>query len=159
MRKVSPNLSEKLKLKTIADFQFGKGAGNALFSEEITIERSKGTNRIRFVYLADERVCSFRVKDGYLVPSLMGARLLYENTLGLKVKVNQDAEPFVREGKSVYCKHVIEADANISVKEEVIIVNEKEEFIGIGTAKIAGLLMKEMKSGVAVDTRKGVGIG
>ncbi|MCG3221207.1 MAG: hypothetical protein H7641_07490 [Candidatus Heimdallarchaeota archaeon] len=159
MRKVSPNLSEKLKLKTIADFQFGKGAGNVLFPEEITIERSKGTNRIRFVYLADERVCSFRVKDGYLVPSLMGARLLYENSLGLKVKINQDAEPFVRKGKSVYCKHIIEANANISVREEVIIVNQKEEFIGIGTAKIAGLLMKEMKSGVAVDTRKGVGMG
>jgi len=159
MRKVSPNLSEKLKLKTIADFQFGKGAGNVLFPEEITIERSKGTNRIRFVYLADERVCSFRVKDGYLVPSLMGARLLYENSLGLKVKINQDAEPFVRKGKSVYCKHIIEANSNISVREEVIIVNQKEEFIGIGTAKIAGLLMKEMKSGVAVDTRKGVGMG
>ncbi|NPD87105.1 MAG: hypothetical protein HGN29_00170 [Asgard group archaeon] len=159
MRKVSPSLSEKLKLKIIADFQFGKGAGNVLFPEDITIERSKGTNRIRFVYLADERVCSFRVKDGYLVLSLMGARLLYEKALGLKVKVNQDAEPFVRKGKSVYSKHVIEANANISVREEVIIVNQKEEFIGIGTAKIAGLLMKEMKSGVAVDTRKGVGEG
>ena len=45
------------------------------------------------------------------------------------------------------------------LREEVIIVNQKEEFIGIGTAKIAGLLMKEMKSGVAVDTRKGVGMG
>jgi 7-cyano-7-deazaguanine tRNA-ribosyltransferase len=157
MGKVSPNLSERLKLKSIADFQFGKGAGEILFPEEIIIERSKGTNRIRFVYLANERICSFRVKDGYLVPSLMGAKLLYENTLGLRVKVNDDAEPFVRNGKSVYSKHVIEADTDISVKEEVIIVNQKGEFIGIGTAKITGLLMKEMKSGVAVDTRKGIG--
>ncbi|NHK30478.1 MAG: tRNA-guanine(15) transglycosylase, partial [Asgard group archaeon] len=148
MQKVTPSTLEKRKLKIIADFQFGKGAGDVLFSDDIRIERSKGTNRIRFVYLGDERICSFRVKDGYLVPSLMGARLLHKNTLGLSVKVNQDAEPFIRKGKSVYSKHVIEADVNISVREEVIIVNQNEEFIGIGTAKIAGLLMKEMKSGV-----------
>ena len=157
MHKVRPSTLEKRKLKSIANFQFGYGAGNILFSDEIKIERSKGTNRIRFVYLNDERICSFRVKDGYLVLSLMGGRLLYKNSLGLKVKVNQDAEPFIRKGKSVYSKHVIEADDKIAVREEIIIVNQNDEFIGIGTAKVSGLLMKEMKSGVAVDTRKGVG--
>jgi 7-cyano-7-deazaguanine tRNA-ribosyltransferase len=159
MQKVKPSALEKRKLKSIADFQFGKGAGNVLFTDDIEIERSKATNRIRFVYLGDERVCSFRVKDGYLVLSLMGGKLLQENSLGLRVKVNQDAEPFIRKGKSVYSKHVIEADYNIAVREEVIIVNHNNEFIGIGTAKISGLLMKEMKSGVAVNTRKGVGEG
>ncbi len=157
MHKVMPSALEKRKLKSIANFQFGNGAGDVLFSDEIKIERSKGTNRIRFVYLDDERICSFRVKDGYLVLSLMGGRLLHKNSLGLRVKVNQDAEPFIKKGKSVYSKHVIEADDNIAVREEVIIVNQNEEFIGIGTAKISGPLMKEMESGVAVDTRKGVG--
>ena len=157
MPKVLPSPLEKRKLKTIADFQFGKGAGNVLFPEEITIERSKGTNRIRFAYFADERICSFRVKDGYLVPSLKGANLLYKNDLGVKVKINKDAEPFIRKGKSVYSKHVLEADTHIAVREEVIIINQNDEFIGVGTAKIAGSLMKEMRSGVAVDTRKGIG--
>ena len=158
MHKVIPSALEKRKLKSIANFQFGNGAGDVLFSDEIKIERSKGTNRIRFVYLDDERICSFRVKDGYLVLSLMGGRLLCKNSLGLRVKVNQDAEPFIKKGKSVYSKHVIEADDSIAVREEVIIVNQNDEFIGIGTAKISGLLMKEMESGVAVDTRKGVGV-
>jgi 7-cyano-7-deazaguanine tRNA-ribosyltransferase len=157
MSKVPPNLSERHKLKTIADFQYGKGAGDVLFPDDIVIERSKGTNRIRFVYLGDKRICSFRVKDGYLVLSLMAGKLLFESGLGSKVKVNHDAEPFIRKGKSVYSKHVLEADDNISVKEEVIIINQEGEFIGIGTSKIAGSVMKEMKSGVAVDTRKGVG--
>jgi len=42
-------------------------------------------------------------------------------------------------------------------KEEVLIVNHQDEFIGIGTAKMPGSLMLQMNSGVAVDTRKGIG--
>ncbi len=144
------------QIRTIADFQYGKGAGNALFSEDVTIERSRGTNRIRFIYMNNERICSFRVRDGYLVLSLLGGKILHKNGLGYNVVVNLDAEPFVRKGKTVFAKHVIEADEKIASKDEVIIVNQKGDFLGIGTAKLSAPLILEMNNGVAVDTRKGV---
>ena len=156
MSQESPNYFELRRLKTIADFQFGNGAGDALFSDDITIERSRGTKRIRFVFQNKVRICSFRPKDGYLVPSLLGGEILYKNGFGYTVVISSEAEPFVRRGKTVFSKHVIEADGEISSKEEVIITNTDKEYIGIGTAKISGPLMLEMDRGVAVDTRKGV---
>lgn len=151
-----PNMADLKKLRSIADFQFGKGSGEILFSEDIEIERSKGTNRIRFIYKDKARICSFRVRDGFLVPSLIGGEILYSNNLGFKVTVNKDTEPFVRDGKSVFAKHVIEADSEINIKDEVLIIGQNKEFLGIGTAKISGNMMIEMNKGVAVSTRKGM---
>ena len=105
----------------------------------------------------NERICSFRVRDGYLVPSILGGEILHKNNFGFKVIVNEDAEPFVRDGKTVFSKHVVDVDDDISIKDEVIITNQKGDFLGIGTAKIPGKLIKEMKSGVAIATRKGIG--
>ena len=157
MSREKPNAFELRKLRGIADYQFGKGAGEVLFTKDITIERSRGTKRIRFIYLDNERICSFRVRDGFLIPSLLGGEILYRNNFAHKVKVIQEAEPFVRKGKSLFAKHVIDADQGISAKEEVILINEQGDFIGIGTSKLSTELMLEMQSGVAVDTRKGVG--
>ena len=150
-----PNEADLKKLQSIADFQFGQGVGKILFSGNIEIERSKGTNRIRFIYKDRTRICSFRVRDGFLVPSLLGGEIIHKNNSGLEVIVDEDSEPFVRDGKSVFAQHVIDADADISRRDEVIIINEKKEFLGIGTAKISGIMMKEMNKGVAVSTRKG----
>ncbi|MCE7741179.1 MAG: hypothetical protein GOP50_01855 [Candidatus Heimdallarchaeota archaeon] len=151
-----PNDSDLKKIQSIADYQFGQGAGEALFSENIEIERSRGTNRIRFIYQNKERICSFRVRDGFLVPSLIGGEILHKSDFGLKVVVNEDTEPFVRDGKTVFAKHIVEVDQQIAIKDEVIIINQKNEFLGIGTAKISGTMMKEMNIGVAVSTRKGM---
>lgn len=151
-----PTNFEIRQLRVIADFQFGSGSGTALFSDNIKIERSRATRRIRFIYLEGQRICSFRVRDGYLVPSLFGAKKLNEKGCGLKVTVHPDAEPFVRNGKSLFAKHVLEADEGIAIKEEVILVTKTGYFLGIGTAKLSTQLMKEMKRGVAVDVRKGI---
>ena len=152
-----PNQFDLRQLKGIADFQFGKGSGDVLFPEGTLIERSKGTKRIKFAYVENKRICSFRAQDAFLVLSLIGAKILFDHDLGLRVKIIEEVEPFIRKGKSVFSKHVFEADKEIAPKDEVLIINHLEEFIGIGTAKIPGKLMKEMTSGVAVDTRKGIG--
>ena len=44
-----------------------------------------------------------------------------------RVVVNADADPFAREGKSIFAKFVIDCDINIRSNEEVLIVNEKDE--------------------------------
>ncbi|MCK4895534.1 MAG: pseudouridine synthase [Candidatus Heimdallarchaeota archaeon] len=152
-----PALYDIKQLRGIADFQFGRGSGDVLFPEDIMIERSRGTKRIKIVYLNGDRLCSFRVRDGFLVLSISGGEKLHNSKLGLRVKIIEDVEPFIRKGKSVFAKHVLEADEKISSKEEVLIVNHQDEFIGIGTAKMPGNLMLQMNSGVAVDTRKGIG--
>ncbi len=156
-RMEKPTLYDIRQLKGIADFQFGRGAGDVLFPKDIMIERSRGTKRIKIVYLNGDRLCSFRVRDGFLILSIAGGEKLYENKLGLRVKIIEDIESFIRKSKSVFAKHVLEADEKISPKEEVLIVNHQDEYIGIGIAKMPGNLMLQMNIGVAVDTRKGIG--
>ena len=153
----NPTLYDIRQLRGIADYQFGKGSGEVLFPDNIMVERSRGTKRIKYVYLNNVRICSYRVRDGFLILSISGGERLYNGNLGLRVKIIEDVEPFIRKGKSVFSKHVLEADEEISAKEEVIIVNHIGDFIGIGTAKLPAKLMLQMNIGVAVDTRKGVG--
>ncbi len=154
--KGKPTNVEMDLLKSVADYQFGKGAGKALFSSDTTIERSRSTNRIRYVYKNKKRIFSFRVNDGFLIPSIEGGKLLHENKLGFSVTANDDAEPFIREGKSLFAKHVVQADQGISPKDEVFIKNTKGEIIAIGTAKLSTNLLLEMDMGVGVTIRKGI---
>ena len=87
--------------------------------------------------------------------SLEGGEKLHSVGLGKYVIANNEAEPFIRKSRSLFAKHVVTADREIAVRDEVIIVNEKKEFIGVGIAKLPGIHMTEMNSGVAVETRKG----
>jgi archaeosine-15-forming tRNA-guanine transglycosylase len=50
----------KEKVKVVADYQFGKGVGAKLFPEEITIQLSPRTGRIRYINLDGERLATLR---------------------------------------------------------------------------------------------------
>ncbi len=153
--KAKPTFFERRKLKAILDFQFGKGASDVLVEDNLFVEYSKVTKRIRYVFNNNQRLFSYRVTDGLLIPSIHGGELLYRNNFGKKVIANSEAEPFIRKSRSLFAKHVVDADTNISIRDEVIIINENNEFLGVGTAKLPSRFMLEMKKGVAVDTRKG----
>ena len=155
MKRESPSFFELRQLKCIADIQFGIGSGNVLFPNNVLVERSKSTKRIRYVYLDEHRICSYRVTDGFLVLSLFGGELLHNANCGNKVICHPDAEPFIRKSKSLFSQHVIDSDEYILVKDEVIITNKTNEFLGVGTAKLSSFYMQHLKRGVAVNTRKG----
>ncbi len=155
MKRERPSLFELRQLKCIADVQFGIGSGDVLFSSDILVERSKSTKRIRYVYLNQYRICSYRVTDGFLVLSLMGGELLHSANCGNKVVCHPDAEPFIRKSKSLFSQHVLESNKNILVKDEVIITSKTNEFLGVGTAKLSSQHMQHLNRGVAVNTRKG----
>lgn len=77
-------------------------------------------------------------------------------TQRLWVKIQEEAEPFVVGGRSVFAKHVIDADEEIRPQEEVIVVNEKGEVLAVGRAILSGREMKTFRRGVAVRVRRGV---
>ncbi len=74
----------------------------------------------------------------------------------LWIEIQEEAEPFVAKGKSVFAKHVIDADEEIRPQEEVIVVNEKGEVLAVGRAILSGNEMKTFRRGVAVRVRRGV---
>ncbi len=103
-------------------------------------------------------IAIYRPRDGLLSPSLAGARRLLENVKSLPsiVVVNNDAEKFVKKGKTVFSKYVINADPEIRPQDETFIVNRKRELLAVGRALLSGEEMISFKKGIAVKVRKGV---
>ena len=146
------------KIKAIADYQFGVGAGEALFKGNIKIEKSKKTGKIRHIYDKGVIIANMRASDSFLVLSKEGAKRLH-NSMPYpenRVVVNEDSVPFARDGKSVFAKFVTDCDENIRSNDEVLIVSEDDELLAYGKALLCAHEMGDFNTGQAVKTRKGM---
>ena len=145
------------KIRSVADYQFGKGVGAKLFPDEVSIVFSKNTGRIRHVHLGEEMLATLRPTTGLFVLTIAGAKRMVTqvNPLHLWVKVEDYAEPFVSKGRSAFAKHVTEIDPEIRPSEEVIIVNQKNEVLAVGRALLSGPEMLALNKGIAVQVRHG----
>ena len=146
------------KIKAIADYQFGVGAGDVLFTGNINIEKSKKTGKIRHIYDGKVLIVNMRASDSYLILSKEGAKRLHNGIPYPKdrVVVNKDAEPFALDGKSVFCKFVVECDEDIRSKDEVLIVNEEDKLLAYGKALLGACEIEQFETGQAIKTRKGM---
>jgi predicted RNA-binding protein (TIGR00451 family) len=146
------------RIRTIANYQFGKYVGKKLFPDEVKIVYSKRTGKIRHVYLDGELLATLRPTNGLFSLTIKGAKQMMKNVKKqrLWVKVPAEAEPFIAKGKSVFAKHVVDVDSEIRPQEEVIVINEKNEVLAVGKALLTGKEMKAFKRGVAVRVRRGI---
>ena len=146
------------KVKAIADYQFGQGAGEALFSGNIKIEKSKKTGKIRHIYDGKVLIVNMRASDSYLILSKEGAKRLH-NRMAYpqnRVVVTEDSVPFALDGKSVFCKFVAECDENIRAKDEVLIVDEEDNLLAYGKSLLSACEIEQFETGQAIKTRKGM---
>lgn len=146
------------KIKAIADYQFGVGAGEALFKGNINIEKSKKTGKIRHVFDGKVNIVNMRASDSYLILSKEGAKRLH-NAMPYpqnRVVVNKDSEPFALDGKSVFSKFVVECDENIRSNDEVLIVNEEDKLLAYGKSLLSAVEINNFQTGQAIKTRKGM---
>jgi len=146
------------QIRTVADFQLGKGAGKTLFPNDVQIVLSRRTGRIRHIYLKGKLLATLRPTDGMFSLTIEGAKGLVKSSKphSLWVKVQEGVEPFVAEGRSVFAKHVVDADEEIRPQEEVIVTGEDSRVLAVGKAVLTGREMKAFKHGVAVKVRRGI---
>jgi conserved protein with predicted RNA binding PUA domain len=145
------------RIRTIADYQFGKGAGRALFPDEATFLLSR-TGRIRQIVLSNKRIATVRANDGFLILSTFGGERL-KAVLPFpqkRVVLNEDAAPFVAKGKTAFCKFVVDCDPEIRAYEEVLLVDKDDRLLATGQALLAAPEMRAFKRGSAVNVRYGV---
>jgi uncharacterized protein with predicted RNA binding PUA domain len=145
------------RVRSVADYQFGRGVGEALFPSSVEILFSKATGRIRYVNLNGERLATLRPTDGLLSLSVSAAKLLVER-LGFAsclVTVRNDVSEFVADGGDVFAAHVVKVDDAIHSKDEVIVVDEDGRVLAVGRALLSGSEMLAFKIGVAVKVRHG----
>lgn len=152
-------ISDFNRLNDIADYQFGCGAGNALFGgdeDKITIEKSRKTKKIRHVFEDNENIVNMRANDGFLILSDLGAKRLHKflEYPHNRVVVSEDSEPFALKGKSVFNKFVLDCDENIRRNDEVLIVNKDDKLLAFGKALLSSYEIKDFNTGQAIKTRK-----
>ncbi|MCK9151630.1 tRNA guanosine(15) transglycosylase TgtA [Methanobacterium alcaliphilum] len=150
-------IDELKKIKSVANYQFGPGAGEGLFEGDVQIVKSKKTGKIRHIYIKDNLIATMRASDGLFVLSKEGAIRLHEKMEYPinRVVVNADSEPFAREGKSIFAKFIIDCDKNIKANDEVLIVNDKDELLAFGKSLLSSYEINDFKTGQAIKTRKG----
>ena len=145
------------RIRSTADYQFGRGVGVKLFPENVEILYSKATGRIRYVNLNGERLATLRPTDGLLSLSVTAAQRIVENAAPAQcfVTVQNDVSKFIADGGDVFAAHVVKADTAIHAKDEVIVVDEAGKVLAVGRAMLSSSEMKAFKTGAAVKVRHG----
>jgi uncharacterized protein with predicted RNA binding PUA domain len=146
-------------LRVTADYQFGAGAGDALFPSDdaVTVRRST-SGRPRQVTCDDGRIVSYRT-DGRFTLGVEGGRRLRSALPHpeYSVVVGDESAPFVRDGKNVFAKFVSEVGDAVRPRDEVTVVHEDGTVLGVGRAELAAAEMREFSTGMAVKVRSGAG--
>jgi uncharacterized protein with predicted RNA binding PUA domain len=145
------------KIRSIADYQFGKGVGAQLFPDNIEIQYSPRTGRIRFINLNGERLATLRPTDGVLSLSIEAAQTMTEKTPFAKcfVTVKNDVLKFIAAGGDVFAIHVVKVDVEVGAKDEIIALDEDGQVLAVGRTMLSSEEMKAFKTGVAVKIRHG----
>lgn len=146
-------------LRTVADYQFGAGAGRALFppDEELELRRTS-SGRPEQIHATDGRLVTYAV-DGRFTLGLAGGRRLLAalDAPGGRVVVGDDSAPFVEEGKNVFAKFVRAVDPAVRPGDEVAVVHHEGGLLGVGRAELPASAMRDFDTGMAVKIRDGAG--
>jgi len=147
------------KIKAISDYQFGPEITDVLFKDinNIKLERSRNTNKIRFIYYKNDLLLTLRPTNGFFALTLYSARIILKHTKPPKLRalVMTEISEFIKEGRNVFCKHVVDIDTDLRPMDEVIVVNQDDELLAIGRLKIPAHQVKFFQSGIAINIRKG----
>ena len=144
------------RIKAVTDMQFGTNASNILIYGDIKIVKSKKTDKIRNIYCNNEHILSMRASDGLFTLKIDGGKKLHKSFKypKLRVVVEKDAAPFVKEGKSVFAKFVKDCDSELRPFDECLIVDEKDSLLAIGRCLLNRNEMLSFNTGIAVKTRE-----
>lgn len=152
---------EQETLRTIADYQFGRDAGRALFPPEGTTSVIRTTSGRPQQILAGEdgtsgeRIVSYGV-DGRFTLGIEGGKRLHASIGRPAVEIGDESVPFVADGKNAFAKFVRRVDDDIRPGDEVLVTHDGT-VIAVGTAELPATGMRDFDTGVAVSVREGSG--
>lgn len=145
-------------LRTLADYQFAAGAGEALFpvGESLSIERSR-SGRPRQVKASAGRIVSLTPQGRFTLGIEGGRRLHRVFPEAYHVAVNAESEHYVREERNAFAKFVRGVDPAVRAGDEVRVTTENGALLAVGRAALSATAMWDYETGMAVLVRDGVG--
>jgi uncharacterized protein with predicted RNA binding PUA domain len=141
-----------LKLQYTLDALFGNGVSKYL-PKDIEITFSRKTGRIRTVSHKGRLLCTLRIDGGLAISPhfaqiLMKSKSFRENC----VEITEDAAPFVKEGRSVFCKHVVWCGKKVRISTDTPVLF-KNKVIAVGKAVLSSEMISDFDRGVAIKVR------
>lgn len=150
-------LDPKKKFSITLDVLFCSNVSSYFPLDRLEFTFSKRTGKIKHVMLDGKILATLR-SDGGFALTLEGAKILLrdERTKEICIVVKNNISQFIREGSSVFCKHVVNCGSNINVGSEVIILNEDNELLGVGKSILPSKLITLLKRGIAAKVRHAI---
>ena len=149
------------KVKAICDYQFGQVITDILFEDESKIQFvfSRNTGKIKHIYQDNSLLLNLRPTNGFFTLSLFSAERIINNTSSPKFRavVMSEISEFIRKGRNVFCKHVVDIDSTLRPNDEVIVVNQNKDLLAIGKLVIPVPYIRTFQTGIALKIRKGIG--
>ncbi len=145
-------MDQTLKLQYTLDALFGNGVSKYL-PKDIEMTFSKKTGRIRTVSHKGKLLCTLRIDGGLAITPYFAQLLLKSKTFRENcVEINKDAAPFVSEGRSVFCKHVVWCGKKVRISADTPILF-KDKVIAVGKAVLSSEMISDFNRGVAIKVR------
>lgn len=140
------------KLHHTIDALFGNGVSKFL-PKKIEISYSKKNGRIRSVYSDSKLLCTLRIDGGLAITPLFAQMLLKSKKFKDNcLEIDLDSKPFVEEGRSVFCNHVVWCGKNIEISSDVPVLFNKK-VIAVGRAVLSSGMIESQNRGVAIKIR------
>ncbi|MDO7726868.1 MAG: queuine tRNA-ribosyltransferase [Nitrosopumilus sp.] len=141
-----------LKLQQSLDALFGPGSSKYL-PKDIDVILSRKTGRIRTVSHKGNILCTLRINGSLAISIDFAQTLLQSKTFRENcIEINKDAAPFVMEGRSVFCKHVVWCGKNVRIAADTPILFENK-IIAVGKAILSSEMISDFNRGVAIKVR------
>lgn len=133
----------------IIAYLYGREVAERLRKRDVKVEHNK-IGRIRYVYVDGKLAFVLRNNDGYLLPTIHGARFLDRN-----VTVSGDIE-YIKQGRNVPAKYVQDVSRQARPNGEVTVLDTASVIIAVGRLLYS---RKELtlRRGYAVKVRESLG--
>ncbi len=144
-----------LKLRHTLDALFGART-SANLPKKVEFVLSKKNGRIKNVHYGKKLLCTLRIDGGlaitpYFAQMLLKGKSFRHNCL----EVDAESRPFVEDGRSVFCSHVLWCGKNVRIASDVPVLF-KDRVIAVGKAVLPSEMIMQMRRGVAVKVRDSV---
>lgn len=126
-------------IKNLVIYQYGSESSKIFSEIDVDMLRvcySKNTKRIRSILYGDNIFITIRASDYMVIPHITFAKYLHKALPYpcYRVVVLNEIVEEILNGYTVFAKHIISGDPRIKPYDEVMIVDERDNLIGVGRA-------------------------
>ena len=147
-------LSTYYKLLYSLAFQFNLDVARALLpSPEVVDVILSSTGRVKYVLVNGVRMLTLRPTDGFFTLSIEAGEIVRRASEPPRFRVVVRGDEVTRVKGSILKPIVLDIDPHLRPGDEVIVVDELDNLVGVGKLKLPPVVVKSLEKGEVVRVR------